>query len=323
MKRLTLAGILFAAVLLLGAGCSWFRAVGDTTGDTSSTSTSMKGTPAQVAAKRIQFQPSDTFEIRQTLLGLGASLPDLKRSKDGVRLVSFKHFATQQFAELGWNLTVERETAASVSARQTYEQNLKKRTLRDGILAPTPPTPAFEKVSASGTILNANLATSHNLFPPAYWESREVNLLSDASAIWVSDDAFLELTRTKTTSLNFGFLDQKAGTLLKNAGDAKAALDAIRNQATGIEKTKDVTLVTLDGEEEMPLVVNGKEIKVSVLKAHNWFGEIVILNNRQNPLILKMTLNPLYAGAAELIRKGTGLEHLFGYEVTNVGVANF
>ena len=64
---------------------------------------------------------------------------------------------------------------------------------------------------------------------------------------------------------------------------------------------------------EWPLEVNGRPTVVSAIRARNWFGEIVVLNNRQNPLILKLSLASEEGGDDTAI-----LDELFGYEIKTV-----
>jgi hypothetical protein len=47
-----------------------------------------------------------------------------------------------------------------------------------------------------------------------------------------------------------------------------------------------------------------------------------VLNNPQNPLIVKMTLNPASASAVNLTQGLSALKNVFGYEVTNLIISN-
>jgi hypothetical protein len=84
---------------------------------------------------------------------------------------------------------------------------------------------------------------------------------------------------------------------------------------------EDITLVkAVAPEEEYPLTVNGKEIRVKAIRARNWFGEIVVLKNPENPLVLKLSLNPLTYGAAGAVAKSADLKNVFGYEIAKLNV---
>jgi hypothetical protein len=286
-----------AIASLLGAGC--FGTSLPNPFAQESTPAMSEWTPAQ-ASERLQFLSGDTFEIRQTFLGLGARLPDLTKSPEGVRYVTVTRFAPFNIAELKWNALIEQRTPGAATG-----------TLR---------VFAVEKTSATGTILGIGLKKSHTLFLPVYWKPGVANLYEDGSGVWLSDDAFQELTKTQQTILNFGIVDEAANAIVKNATELRDAWNRLRKQAASEGKRKDLTLLEAEAEPiEHELVVNGKPLKVSALRARNWFGEILVLNSRQNPLILKLTLNPLLAGV-EMFGKQGGASHVFGFEITNLTV---
>ena len=302
-----------------GWGCasfalpSWPSAT--TTGPSIASATS---TPQEVA-NAIQFLAGDTFEIRQTVLGFGAFLPDLLKSDDGVRLVTVQRFAPTHVAELAWQVTTTKETDASKRARTAYETNLKNHPVGIGEPVPPPPNVEMQKVTTSGTLLGINLRASHSAFLPLYWPEGKEDLLGEKTGIWLGDDAFLELVNTRQTILNLGVFDDSINQAAKNVSGLKDAYDAMRQEADKQGKFQDLTLLQADPEFiEWPLTINGETRTVSAIRAHNWFGEVIILNNRQNPLILKVTLNPTTALASALGSKTSLVQNLFGYEVKNI-----
>lgn len=299
--------ILCSALALLGAGC-WGQAP-----------PTPQGT-AEEEAQKIQFIAGDTFEVRQTLFGIGGFLPDLLKSRDGVREVTITRFAPANFGALSWKAEVERETAASKQAREAYEAQLEADPPGIGEETPTPPKIETEHVSVSGTVTNINLKEGHSAAFPAYWHEGEFNLANERSGIWLSDDAFNELVRTRRTILNFGVFDQAANQAAKNVAELRQALATLRNQADTEGEFKDITLLEADPDFiEYTLKVNGEDRRVSAIRARNWFGEIIVLNNRQNPMILSLKINPLFAGAEGASGSELGaLATMFGYEVTNI-----
>lgn len=305
------------AVALLGAGCDfggWLRGFSttSTSGFISATSTPVE------AANAIQFLPGDTFEIRQTVLGFGAFLPDLLNSLDGVRTVTVKRFAPMYVAELGWELSTTRETEASKKLRAQYEADLRRNPVGVGEATPPPPTLATERVTASGTVLGINLRASHSAFLPTYWPEGKYDMLGEKTAIWLSDDAFQELVKTRRTILNLGVFDDSLNDAARNVSELKEAISNLRKEASAEAAFKDLTELQADAEFiEWPLDINGERRMVSAIRAKNWFGEVIILNSRQNPMILKVTLNPLTAGA-EAIGGGAAMDKLLGYEVKNI-----
>ena len=255
-------------------------------------------------------------------MGIGGVVTQLSRLMDGTRTFTITSFIPQVRADGSLETVVERETDGSRRARAEAEA-IRLRASTTG----TPrvlPEPVIERVVTTGTITGIDLKSSHELYPPAYWKTGENALVLEKSALWLSQDAFLELTRTQKTVLDFGFLQQAATRMLVNISELRTALAKLRQEATSQEKTKDPLLLEVDPDvTSHMIVVNGKEIHVPVVKAHNWFGEVLVLNNPQNPLILKLTFNPLTATAAEIMGKEKGLKTVFGYEIKNLHMAAY
>ncbi len=307
-------GIVLAGLVLAGAGCGfgdrlsmWFSA---------STSTgSFAGlTPAEIA-QRIQFIPGDTLEIHQTLLGLGAFLPDLVDPSNSGREVTITRFAPMNIGGLSWKFTTTR----------TREEAIKVDSLEQTLTAPgTPEAPktktVTEEVVVSGDVTNINLKESHSASLPAYWKEGALDLNNERSGIWLSDDAYLELSKTNQTPLNLGVFDEAVSNVTKNVAELKAALGKLRDQANQDDARGDLTLLKADPERvHVTIKVNGEDVTVQAIRARNWFGEITVMDSRQNPLILSVTINPLFAGAREFLGGGLdSLDELFGYEVTSI-----
>ncbi len=313
-------------VLFLLAASGWGCRLGNlpfsNEGTETTTSTVSFGSSAVEAAKAIQFMPGDTFEVRQTVLGFGAFLPDLFQSKNGVRTVTLTRFAPMNTANFSWNVTVDQETAASIKARAEYDKEVASHPRAIGEAGPVPPVPQMETVTVTGTVMEASLKSSHAAFLPAYWGQGVKNLENEKSGIWLSQDAFDELVRTRHTILNLGVFDSEANQAARNVSELKSAIDKLRKQANEDGKFKDLTLLEAEPDFiEWPLQVNGKTVNVSAIRAKNWFGEVVILNSAQNPMILKVTLNPLAAGASDALGGNTDvLSKMYGYEVSNIQI---
>lgn len=317
-SRASLLLVSAAGLALFGAGCDWSGFLSGFASTTTRSYISSTSTPVE-AANAIQFISGDTFEVRQTVLGFGAFLPDLLNSLDGVRTVTVKRFAPMNSAEVEWSLTTTRETSASKKLRSDYEAELKRNPRGIGENVPTPPTVATEKFTATGTVYGINLAAPHAALLPTYWLEGKHDVHGERSAIWLSDDAFQELVRTRRTILNLGLFDESLNEAVKSVGELKDAVSRLRQQASEEGARQDLTELEADGEFiEWPLDINGERRMVSAIRAKNWFGEVIILNNRQNPMILKVTLNPVTIGV-EAANSGA-IDKLFGYEVRNVRI---
>jgi hypothetical protein len=311
--------VLAAGLALFGAGCDWrgwlsgFSAT-STNSFISATSTSVQ------AAEAIQFMAGDTFEVRQTVLGFGAFLPDLLNSLDGVRTVTVTRFAPMHGAAIEWALSTTQETPTSKKMRAEYDAELRNNPRGIGEDMPALPTVATEKITTTGTVMGINLRTPHTALLPAYWPAGPYDVVGERTGIWLSDDAFLELVKTRFTILNLGLFDEALNRAAQNVGELKDAIATLRRQAATEGARKDLT--ELESEDEFidyALDINGERRMVSAIRAHNWFGEVIILNNRQNPMILKVSINPLIVGA-EAVSGGAAVDKLFGYEVRNIRI---
>lgn len=279
------------ALVLFGAGCNWLK--GKTPGLSSMIPTGPKpanfenATPAE-AANRINFVPGSQMEIRQTYLGKDAKIADALAgdNKDGVRIVTLERFAPMVYAKLSWKISSQVTTST-------------------------------EKQTVKGNIENIDLKSSHKFYPPAYWPS-EITDAKDTSAIWLSRDAFDELAKTKHATLYYGLTDGTLFGALNTAKEFFEAITALSGQVSEASKMIDPDWAKADDDySDWTLKVNGQDVKVQVIKARNWYGEIVVLNNPQNPLIIKMTFNPMLQDKS-LLKGNDFLSTLLGYEVTQL-----
>lgn len=244
--------------------------------------------------------------MRQTFLGFGAKLADVLSggSKEGVRTVVIERFAPMNSTDVSWQISTKVEAASSIKARDQARAAKKPE-----------PEPVMVDQTTEGNLEGINLKDAYSLYLPAYWPAKEHAPSFGTSAIWLSDQAFQSLSRNRVASLNFGILDPS----LMSSVQTKEIKDALSKLKVQVTQLQHVDVVELKGDKDLiswPLKVNGKDIEVEAIKAHSWFGEIVVLNNPQNPLILKATLNPLAAGTGGIVSGLSLLQSFVGYEVT-------
>ncbi len=316
MKRIIGIVAFFAFLAVLGAGCLWFNNDNKIL-PAGPRPANLDDISPEEAAKRINFVPGSQIEIRQTYLGVGAQEAEKLSGgdKSGVRIITIDRFAPMNIANLRWQLSQDMETQESIDARSSYNETVKN--LEDGEQAPQEPEVTKDRQTVVGSLNDINLKNTHKIFLPAYWPTGE-GTISDLSGIWVSAEVYEELKGTKNSTIYFGVLDSALFGALSIADEFSKAISALRKDSAAISNKVDVDLVNADDPSDWNLMVNGKEVTVQVIKARNWFGEIVVLDNPQNPLILKMTFNPISAGALDLISGTAFLKTLLGYEVTQL-----
>lgn len=263
------------------------------------------GVDSQTAAKRINFVVGSIIEMKEKVRDFAA---DPQEVKDGVRTLTIERFAPGVIADLSWRLVTKVETEASKNARTAAE---KAKT--------EAPEPSMVDRIVTGIVRNFNLNNSHLLYLPSYWPAKDDAPAFEAGGLWLSDDAFAGLSRNRVATLDFGILHPSITTATTLPAEIQKALEALKTEMMKIENRIDV--YRLDGEQDLvewPLSVNGEEIKVSVIKAHTWFGDLVVLNNAQNPLVLKFDLNPGATGETELFAGQNLLKDFVGYEITSI-----
>ncbi|MBU2613667.1 hypothetical protein KJ925_04415 [Patescibacteria group bacterium] len=265
--------------------------------------------PAEVAQK-INFVPGSIIETRQTFLGFGAKLAAALagEGKEGARIIVVSRFAPMNVADVEWRLVTRVEAESSIAAREAAKKKNE----------PEPEPEMVDQVSQGG-IGGFDLVDAHSLYLPAFWPEQGGAPSLGTSGIWLSDDVFQSLSRNRVATLDFGLLDATINGAIAKVAGFREAFAALQKQVTDVGDRTDV--FKLDAEAELaswPLRVNGEDVDVEVIKARNWFGEIVVLNNRQNPLVLKATLNPVASGAGELFSGLGTLKALVGYEVTEL-----
>lgn len=281
-------------LIFFGAGCAWF---GEKTGIPSIVPAGPKladfngASPAE-AAKKVNFVPGSQIEIRQTYLGVDAKTEDQKAgdNKEGVRIVTLERFAPMVYTNLSWKLSRKVEGSSSSTEMQTVK----------------------------GRISGADLKQTHQLYPPAYWPSQELNVNS-ISAIWLSEDVYNELLKNRVAGLNYGIMDSSLYEGLKTSKDFSDAIKSLQDQVSQAELKDDLDVTRAEEQlSDWTLKINDQDVKVQVIKAKSWFGEIVVLNNPQNPLVLKMTFDPAVPDAASKIKNYELLKTLLGFEVTRL-----
>ncbi len=311
VKTLGISLGILGILAFLGLGCVWFKS-GAATGPNMAPAGPKPAnldnvTPAE-ASKRINLVQGSRIMLRHTYLGQSAQQEASQAgdSLENVRVITVERFAPEHVAALGWTLNQRVETDASKKAREEYDKKLAE----DPDKAGKEPEVVTEVVSVNGRILDLNLKNSHGLYLPAYWPA-EKTPSQDTSGIWLSRTNFEELTTTRNSTLYFNLFEPSFYERLANSKDFKQAMDSLDAQRKKVEGKTDPDIMKSETElSDWTLKVNGKDTKVQVLKAKSWYGEIVVLNNVQNPLVIKLNLDPAISNPF--------LQTLMGYEVTEL-----
>jgi len=161
-----------------------------------------------------------------------------------------------------------------------------------------------------GTVVSIDLKTARETFLPALWRTDDRNALG-TSAIWLSAEVYENLSKSGLSTFDFGLLNSSLLGQVSTSTAFRTEADALKAETDRISDRTDVRLTKVtETKIDWPLKVNGKDVKVRVFRAKGWFGEMVVLDNPQNPLVLKVALNEL-PGAPNLSK-------MLDYEITEL-----
>ncbi|MBU0540221.1 hypothetical protein KKF59_04275 [Patescibacteria group bacterium] len=314
LERAGTVSLLLATIgscaFLLGGGCMKTGGGLKPAEPSGSELSTFDGVDSQEAAKRINFVVGSIIEMKEKVRDFET---DSQEIKDGVRTLTIERFAPGVVADVSWRLVTQVETEDSKNARAAAE---KAKT--------EVPEPSLVDHILTGIVRNFNLSNSHLLYLPSYWPVKDEAPAFEAGGLWLSDDAFAGLSRNRVATFDFGILHPSLTTATTLPAEIQKTLEALNSEMKKIENRIDV--YRLDGEQDLvewPLSVNGEDTMVSAIKAHTWFGDLVVLNNAQNPLVLKFDLNPGATGETELFAGQNLLKDFVGYEITSIRDVRF
>lgn len=306
-SRFAFVGTLGLALVLFGAGCNPF----------SKTASVASGASSETLTSRLVFTNGDTLDVGQTFFGLGGLPSSLWKGQELERSVTIDSYQPERYASLSWKAETDQETEASAKARTEYEKTIAGR--KRGDVYPPPPAVSIETVTARGSVNDIDLQNSQTLSLPAYWTPGIITLAGQRSGIWLSQNAYREMVNATSTSIYFDITTQTAGDLLNSSKEWADAVKRLRNEEVKAAEKKDpARLVRETDKIDWPLTINGQSQTVKAWKAKNAFGELVILANQQNPLILKATVNPVFPGVTSAAQGSIDWNKLFGYEVKRI-----
>lgn len=216
----------------------------------------------------------------------------------GGRLVSVESIQHGEEVSLTWRQTVERE----ITPETPYTAGDDEST----------PTPEVEIVEENGAITATGLGDAHKPYLPMYWPQGTVT--SETSAIWLSREAFDELKSTRQTVWSHDVLTRIS----------RLSEDAVQQIREGANEVDEVYLNAEEDFDDLELTVDGQTTTLTTIEAFDTFGNAYqILDNEQNPLILKFTYDAVSTGFAGI---DAGLWSLIktvfsGYQVATIQTA--
>jgi hypothetical protein len=152
---------------------------------------------------------------------------------------------------------------------------------------------------------------------PAFWPPGKT-MASKNGGLWLSRAAFDELERRGATEWRIGLNDDPLGTLSAAFKAFNALATELSASATATEAVSPFTLTKKDVIDAFPLTIDGSLVLVRAVTASSWFADFVVLDNPDDPLILKVTVNPAASPALKALAPAKVRWDELGYEITSV-----
>ena len=283
----------------------------------------MLGVPLVVGCRRTESVASPTvpslregtrIRLVSTVGGFGAGLRGTEANAPGVREIRIVD-AGADVVELTWRETTREETSESVARRRAFRDN----PPRTGVGEPDPKPPVADWIERQreGAVTLSQWQDSNALLLPALWPEGSQTLTGE-SLIWLSPAAFTELRGARRTRFGLGLLERSLpqGVSPRLAPALDALAERLREAADQRRRLAD-----LEAERDFgsfSLKVNGRSVEVPTVVARSWFADYVILDDADNPLVLKLTLNPISAGPLDIFSPLALLKTLLGYQVVAI-----
>jgi hypothetical protein len=232
------------------------------------------------AAMALKTSIGATLVIQPSFLGVTGTLADLVGSVEGVKTATVKAFGPGARAEIEW-------TEKSAPER-------------------------------SGTVATESSEAAHEMFLPVFWKPGE-RAKTAASLIWLSPEAWRELDGKGSTEWKLGLggeasVDAALKTLQAFNDLASRLSGGSAASATATSPFR----MRATGSPAFPLRVDGELVNVKTIKASSWFADYVVLANPENPLILKVSVNPVAVGALDALKPLEADVSALGYEITSI-----
>ena len=170
-----------------------------------------------------------------------------------------------------------------------------------------------------GTIVAERPDGGAVMYLPAFWSQGESRLEGNG-VIWLGPGAYRKLADTGEIDWSLGLPAEaaamKAEKILADFNRIAASLSG-----AGAAAPASPFAVKLKGEAAaFPVRVDGRIEHVRALLASGWFADYVILKNPSNPLILKVSVNPLALSALDAFKALGADPRAVGYEITAIAL---
>ncbi|MCC7357414.1 hypothetical protein IT408_02810 [Candidatus Uhrbacteria bacterium] len=282
-KHASLYILSFAFLLVLGAGCTSPQEIKTVSPDvaTGPKNASFEDVPPAEATKKLVLTPGSVIVLKQSFHDIGETLAaGMNLGKSVERILTIRNFAPGNFANIEWKAVTEVQKDNKTENRQLV-----------------------------GSISGIGLKDGRELALPALW-TEGIRNAGGYSAIWLPAEVFENFSKAQSSTFVPGLVSAQLVDLFDPPKTIKDQIIKLRAALEAEIKNKDIEYATSEIEHGRKDVnVNGSRVTVEVLNISSWYGKFSVLNNEQNPIVLKFT------PSKELEAKG--MSGFFGFEVTD------
>lgn len=178
-------------------------------------------------------------------------------------------------------------------------------------------TLGWKTASATGTLKLGPYEGARAMLLPAFWLAGESSADGNGG-LWLSRAAYDDLAGEGKTEWRLGLAENAFSTLSKAFAAFNDLSAKLSGSATSTRVDSPFTIEKTAVVEAYPLTVDGRIVLVKAIKATSWFAEFLVLENAENPLILKVTVNPVAAPALKALESAEIRWDELGYEITSI-----
>ena len=177
----------------------------------------------------------------------------------------------------------------------------------------------WKTASATGVLSLGAYDGAHAMLLPAFWPKGDSS--ADANGgLWLSRAAYGELSAAGKTEWRLGLAEHAFSALSKAFTTFNELSAKLSGSATATQVASPFTIEKTAVVEAYPLTVDGRIVLVRAIKATSWFADFLVLENAENPLILKVTVNPVAAPALKALESAEIRWEELGYEITSISL---
>ncbi len=174
----------------------------------------------------------------------------------------------------------------------------------------------WKSASASGTVALSSYEGARAMLLPVFWPDGDARAYGNGG-LWLSRAAFNALKINGTTEWRLGLAERTLATV-SSAFEAFNRLSVtLSGSATSTALASPFQLKKTGTTDAFPLMIDGRLTLVRAVRASSWFADLVILDNVDNPLILKVVVHPVAQPALKALAGAVRWNEL-GYDITSV-----